>query len=85
MKSTSTTQEDYGQLGIIILFLREYRKGHTQKVLPKKGILSGRRGNRHSGIQKRSGGKKNDSTEEDLATIPKKKHRERGPGKWCTD
>ena len=36
MKSTSTTQENYGQLGSIILFLREYKKRHTQKSSPKR-------------------------------------------------
>ena len=30
MKSASTTQEDYGQRGIIILFLREHKKRHTK-------------------------------------------------------
>ena len=37
MKSTSTTEEDYGILGIITLYLREYRKKHTHtKVFQKK-------------------------------------------------
>ena len=31
MKSTSTTKEDYGQLVIIILYLREYKKRHTHR------------------------------------------------------
>ena len=40
-KSTSTTKEDYGLPGITILYLREYRKRHTQRSSKKRKKWTG--------------------------------------------
>ena len=45
MKSTSTMQEDYGPLGIIVPLSRGYMKSHTSKS-SKEEVKSGRDGSR---------------------------------------
>ena len=73
MNSTSTMKEGYGQLGIIVLSLREYEKRHTQKFFKKKSKVDGMEADNRRAIieiQKRSD-EKNGSIEEDLASIQK--------------